>query len=814
VGDNILVVGSSRDDWATIQAALAVYNVILAKDGRQALEYVANLSNLVLIIIDATSETLDALLLLHTLEQDPRCAVMLISQTGEGESVLHTPLTRACVSDQVQQVLQKDRCKQLNEQSSLFNAIFWQAPIGITISHGIGPLDGTINEVFSVNPRFEEITGRTRAELKAIGWASITHPDDLEADLVQFKRLQAGEIQSYSMEKRYIKSDGSWVWVSMVVASLQIQSNHSYSHICLVQDISQRKQAEQQLAESERSKSVLLSHLPGLAYRTKFDPDWTVLYVSDGCKNLTGYEPASLVGNRDISFNELIVPFYRQAIREEWERVLPLHQTFTYEYEIIKADGQRVWVWETGQGYYTQRGEVQELEGIILDISIRKKIEQELTFHNEHDMLTGLYNRRHLENLLHEDIQLHACLKRAVVAVNLSALHTASMTYGFQYTQEIIKKVATALLVLSNEQCLLCKTHEYRFSFYVKNYREKQDLIDFCKRISSLLETFLIIEGINWGIGIVEIGRDATKDVEQLLRNLLVASEQALQQLHGQSSYCFFDTEMEERLYREEEITAELSRIAAGEGSGSLFLNYQPIFELASNKIVGFEALARLQISSLGLISPLQFIPITEKTKLIIPLGDSIILQALRFLNTLHGKGYHNIVMSINISAIQLLKHDFTANLLRMIKAMQVDPRCICLEITESVFASNYQDINRVLGQLQSMGIQIAIDDFGTGYSSLARERELNINCLKIDKFFIDKLMTLTDEEAITGDIISLAHKLGHCVVAEGIEHERQLQYLRKFGCDKIQGYLISRPVDEKVALSLLEAQAHIPSKD
>jgi EAL domain-containing protein (putative c-di-GMP-specific phosphodiesterase class I) len=210
----------------------------------------------------------------------------------------------------------------------------------------------------------------------------------------------------------------------------------------------------------------------------------------------------------------------------------------------------------------------------------------------------------------------------------------------------------------------------------------------------------------------------------------------------------------------------------------------------------------------------LQFIPITEKTKLIIPLGDSIILQALRFLNTLHGKGYHNIVMSINISAIQLLKHDFTANLLRMIKAMQVDPRCICLEITESVFASNYQDINRVLGQLQSMGIQIAIDDFGTGYSSLARERELNINCLKIDKFFIDKLMTLTDEEAITGDIISLAHKLGHCVVAEGIEHERQLQYLRKFGCDKIQGYLISRPVDEKVALSLLEAQAHIPSKD
>jgi PAS domain S-box-containing protein len=184
--------------------------------------------------------------------------------------------------------------------------------MGITISHGIGPIDGPINEVFRVNPRFEEITGWTSEELKSLGWAAITHPDDLEADLEQFRRLQAGEIPSYSLQKRYIKPDGSAVWVSMVVASLQIQSNHSYSHICLVQDISERKEAEQRLAESERSKSMLLSHLPGLAYRTKYDHDWTVLYVSNGCKALTGYENESLLHNRDICFNDLIVPSYQR----------------------------------------------------------------------------------------------------------------------------------------------------------------------------------------------------------------------------------------------------------------------------------------------------------------------------------------------------------------------------------------------------------------------------------------------------------------------------------------------------------------------
>ncbi|WP_293896669.1 EAL domain-containing protein [Sphaerochaeta sp. UBA5856] len=804
---HILAVGTSRENRVIMQAALTSHELSFAEDGKQALECIAKLSDLVLILIDATGDTLDALLLLHAIEQNPRYAVMLIAHSGDSDSILHPPLTAAVVSKQVAQVLQKDRSKLLNEQAFLFNAIFWQAPMGITISHGIGPIDGPINEVFRVNPRFEEITGWTSEELKSLGWAAITHPDDLEADLEQFRRLQAGEIPSYSLQKRYIKPDGSAVWVSMVVASLQIQSNHSYSHICLVQDISERKEAEQRLAESERSKSMLLSHLPGLAYRTKYDHDWTVLYVSNGCKALTGYENESLLHNRDICFNDLIVPSYQQGIRAEWARVLPLHQTFTYEYEIIKADGQRCWVWETGQGLYGQDDEVLELEGIILDISDRKKIEHELMFLNEHDIWTGLYNRRYLEQLLFSDADLHPSLKRAVLAVNLSALHTSSMTYGFQYTQEIIKKVSSSLLVLCSDQCLLCKTHEYRFSFYVKDYRDKEDLIAFCKRISSLLETFLIIEGINWGIGIVEIGKGTTKDVEQLLRNVLVASEKALQQLHDDSSYCFFDKAMEEELYREEVITAELSRIAAGEGNGSLFLNYQPILDLGTNRIVGFEALARLQIPSLGLIPPLQFIPITEKTKLIIPLGDSIILQALRFLNTVQSLGYSDIFLSINISAIQLLKHDFNANLLRMIKAMQVDPHSICLEITESVFASNYQDINRVLGQLQSLGIQIAIDDFGTGYSSLARERELNINCLKIDKSFIDKLMTLTEEQAITGDIISMAHKLGHCVVAEGIEHEKQLQYLRKFNCDKIQGYLISRPVDDKAALALLKAQ-------
>ena len=138
---------------------------------------------------------------------------------------------------------------------------------------------------------------------------------------------------------------------------------------------------------------------------------------------------------------------------------------------------------------------------------------------------------------------------------------------------------------------------------------------------------------------------------------------------------------------------------------------------------------------------------------------------------------------------------------------MLINPSDIELEVTESVFASSYQEVNRILGELRSVGIRIAIDDFGTEYSSLSRERDLNVDCLKIDRSFINRLMQLQDDEAITADIISMAHRLGQYVIAEGVEYERQLEYLRKNGCDKVQGFLISKPLDADKACDLLQGE-------
>lgn len=258
------------------------------------------------------------------------------------------------------------------------------------------------------------------------------------------------------------------------------------------------------------------------------------------------------------------------------------------------------------------------------------------------------------------------------------------------------------------------------------------------------------------------------------------------------------------QIVREEELKRELARITDDDGGGGLFLLYQPILDLKSDKICGFEALARLNSEKFGLVPPLEFIPIAEKTKLIVPIGWKIIDRALKFLRRLQTCGGESVTVSINVSVIQLLQEDFTDKLFEKVTDAQVSPDNVGIELTESIFSSSLEEINSIIKRLRMFGLQVAIDDFGTGYSSFARQRELNVSCLKIDKYFIDKLLDLDLEKALTGDIISMAHKMGHCAIAEGIEYETQKQYLREHGCDKIQGYLVSRPLSEEDALELL----------
>lgn len=689
---------------------------------------------------------------------------------------------------------------------SLYQSVFEKAPIGIVIGEDEYYITESEYGAPVINPMFENIIGRKREDLKQYKWTDLTHPDDLEADLKLYNQFKKGEIDGYSMEKRFIHPDGSIVWANMKIASLLGSLNNNTTHLCLLEDITDKKNIEESLKESERSKSLLISKLPGMAYRCKYDKEWTMEFVSDGCYRLTGYMPESLLNNKDLSFNDLITLEYREPLYDEWNRILVARLPFNSEYEITTAKGERKWVLELGEGVYDEWGNVLALEGIILDISDRKSFENHLIYLNEHDMLTGLYNRRYLENLLIEDATSGFVEKRACIGINLSSIHLLSLTYGFYYSQDIVKRVSLALQTLCNDKRGLYSTYVNRFIFYLRDYENKDELVRFCDKVISTLDSVLAIERIGGGIGIVEIDEDNMYDNEKIFKNVLIASENAISGINTDFGCCFYDKALEIQVVREEMIRNELVSIIETECTSRLFLQFQPILDLKSGMICGFEALARISSDLLGRLSPIEFIPIAEKTKLIIKLGRNIISQALGFLKRVENLGYKNVNVSINISVIQLMKADFIKEFLEIVSFMEVNPLNVAIEITESVFSSNYEEVNTIIGKLKELGIRISIDDFGTEYSSLVRERELNVDCLKIDKYFTDELLVLKEDEAITADIISMAHKMGHCVIAEGVEYNRQLEYLKNNGCDKVQGYLISKPLDEEDAIMFLSS--------
>lgn len=685
------------------------------------------------------------------------------------------------------------------ERERMFRALFEQANIGITIGFNGKYMESTVNGDPTINKKFVEITGRTMEELQSLGWEAITHPDDVEEDRRRFKQVWNGEIEGFQMEKRYVKPDGSSVWVDMKISKLDLDDPDGFYYICFVEDISKRKRYEETLKESEHSKAVFLSNLPGLAYRCKLDRQYTMEFVSEGCKLLTGYNPESLVDNRDISFNDIILPEHREHLWNRWQEVVAKRTKLSEEYQIRTANGQTRWVFEQAQPIYNNKGEVEALEGLIIDVTQRKNNEIELKYLNEHDMMTGLYNRfsfaEYLKKMKHFDDSV-------AVLVNIKNFSLLNLTYGYDYAEEVIIKIARNFEKLIDENIKLYHISIDRFLFIIEGKREQGKIKALLGDMVSKLDSAMQINTIQGFLGVLPL-KGLERDVDRILKYSSIAAKSAAELQN--TRYCYFNDQMEESIIRREQIQRELTDYVYNPDTDKLHLVYQPIVEAESLEVDGFEALARFKSQELGVISPLEFIEIAEETQLIVPLGRIILKKALSFHKECIRNGFYDLKISINISAIQLLREDFITDLISEATLYEVDLEKINIEITESVFSKNFDVINGKLRQLKKIGVGISIDDFGTGYSSLSRESELDVHCLKIDRAFINRLETLGYEESITSDIISMAHKMGHWTVAEGVETKGQMDYLVKNKCDYLQGYYFSKPLKDSDALDFMK---------
>ncbi|WP_025563345.1 EAL domain-containing protein [Psychromonas sp. SP041] len=221
---------------------------------------------------------------------------------------------------------------------------------------------------------------------------------------------------------------------------------------------------------------------------------------------------------------------------------------------------------------------------------------------------------------------------------------------------------------------------------------------------------------------------------------------------------------------------------------------YQPLFSMQNSKLIGFEALVRCHSPQFGLISPDKFIPHAEESGQIVELGEWIFQQVLLDLKRFLQYGLKDIVVSLNISAVQIVNSDIFSQIMSLMDKLDIPPRCIKLELTETALIQNPKVIAKVFNAFQNEGVEIWVDDFGTGFASLSLLREFKVNGLKIDKSFVDGIATCNDDFTLCSAIVAMAQRLGMHIVAEGIEDEVQLQILNQLGCDTAQGYLLGKP--------------------
>lgn len=420
------------------------------------------------------------------------------------------------------------------------------------------------------------------------------------------------------------------------------------------------------------------------------------------------------------------------------------------------------------------------------------------------DESTKLPNARYLRRILSYELRQHPRKQLALILVHVPGFSKISMIRGHEQGESILVDVAESISARQLEGISLFRYAEDRFMMLVRSYGKRERLSDIMDSLSRMVpdsgEKHPEKRISTLTFGALELS-EAYKDEVKAQRDVLIALNQVKEE---GKPYAFFDEVMEKNIIRENELENELRRAISGQHANALFLVYQPLVDAEEERVVGMEALARMRSEKYGMISPLEFIDLAERNGLMRELGRCILDQAMAFQNRLLREGYR-IRMSVNISPIQLMQDDFITMMRSILEKTGLDPSFLELEITESVFLGSYEGTNSILKELRAMGFHIAIDDFGTGYSSFARLKELHVDAVKIDQYFIRRITKLDPSELITGDIITMVHKFGLTTVAEGVETREERDYLISEGCDVLQGYYYSRPLTEEDMLRYMD---------
>lgn len=479
--------------------------------------------------------------------------------------------------------------------------------------------------------------------------------------------------------------------------------------------------------------------------------------------------------------------------------------TFETEQVCLDRNSESLWLLITLSLIKDENDEANYFILQVKNNSLLKLAEERLKNISYHDTLTGLPNRNKFEQELHHFIALSQRhdAKFGVLYIDLDRFRNIGESVGREASNAIIQIIAQRITKGIRNTDLIARLENDEFVILVADIKRVDAVGIIAEKILMNICQPIMVNGkelfITASIGISMFPEDGG-NVEELMHNADAALYRAKD--YGRNNYQFYNTEVSTRV---RDKLALQNALANALLKNEFTLNYQPVMELATRKIVGVEALIRWKNKEFGVITPSEIVALTEETGVIIPVSEWVLTLACKRLMVWHSMGYKNLNIAINCSERQFKQATFVDDIINVIKQSRIPAFCLELEVTERLIMEDPEKTLRTLNILKDLGIKIVIDDFGSGYWSWGNLKRLRVDKIKIDKLFVKQVIDNETVAKLTAGLISMINKLGIISVAEGVETKEQYEFLLKEGCQQIQGYYISQPVTEEVLTEFLK---------
>lgn len=560
------------------------------------------------------------------------------------------------------------------------------------------------------------------------------------------------------------------------------------------------------LRRSEARLGCVVDHnITGISFA---DLDGTITEANDAFLKIVGFTRDDVLA-RKLSWRELTVPEHRHLDDKAIENMKVAAACAPFEKEYTRKDGTRVPVLFSAA---VLSGSHPEVVCFSLDLTEHKQAQERATYVAYHDALTNLPNQALFKDRLEQALALSRRNEQmlAVMLVNLDRFKTINDTLGYVTADQLLCEVAKRVVGCVRESDTVARFGSDEFALLLPQVTRPEDAAKVAQCISDgLSEAFRFQDQelfITTSIGISLYPHDA-KDSVALLKSAGTALNRAREQ--DGNNYQFYTSGRTTRALRQ--LVLE-NNMRPGLERDEFMIYYQPQVNVRTFRLVGMEALVRWQHPGLGLLYPAEFIGLAEDSGLIISIGEWTLRTACQQGKAWQDAGFEPLRIAINISARHFQQPRLVATVAQVLEETGMDPRYVDLELTEGSIMKDPDQAIGKLHELKGMGVQISIDDFGTGYSSLNYLKRFPIDTLKVDQSFVNEVNTDTDDAAIVSAIITLAHALKMNVIAEGVETQEQLEFLRELQCDEVQGFLFSEALSVEEFTELLNQRRSISS--